>query len=1028
MGTPRRSLAVVGVFAGILLAPGAISAAGPALPADPCYVFQRMGDNLGLTTRTVVSLVQDSQGFIWIGTLDGLFRYDGAQVESYGEDQGLPSPYITQIVAGPDGTIIVATYDGVARSSGQRFEPIETGSLGELGARLPQRIAVDPRGNLYAATTEGLQRIPLDGRAQTRVWTTSEGMPDLSVDAVHVAADGRVWFASGNRVGALDPTNERVEVLPPSIWPFDELVHAILSDADGRIWVRTENHLARLDPGAQSFVRDDEGLPAATLYGMPTMDRDGSLLVPSHAGLFYRQGDAWRRVGSEQGLTSNNVFAVLEDQEGALWIGFGGAGIARWPGRGQWSAWTRAQGLPDDTVWQSLRDAQGRLWVGTSNGVAIWDPAPGEWRVLTEADGIAGRGVWQLALGQDDHIYSISDRGDLTRYDPETLAPEKFPIPGIGGGRVARLASAPDHSVWISRNGKLFAIKGETEPVVESFQVPREYAGCAKDVAFAPDGVMWTSGADGLARYDGESWSRYTTRDGLRVNTVGFMVAASGSELWFVYQDLIGVAHLVLEDGRPVITHFGTEQGLPSDSVYSLGLDSQGSLWAGGDSGLVKMTADGPLRTFTRADGLLWEDLSSHSFLAEPDGSFFIGTSRGLAYYHPAGRVTAEKQPSVVITSATLGGEESLGLAEPSASYEDRVFTIKYSGLTFREPSSVRFLYRLLELEQEFQETSHREVRYATLPPGAYVFEVLCRSASGLTSPKPATFAFVIHPPWWGTWWARGAAVVLLLLLVLAVVWWRTSKLQADRRRLEAAVAERSAELARANKELEQMSYTDALTGAHNRRYFMDVIDESVLRVSRKFDRRTTMAAGRNLAMVFHLVDVDHFKRINDEHGHRAGDKVLAEIAARIKSVLRQSDLLVRWGGEEFLIVCSDAEPTEGSQVSRRILDVVGGKPFDIGGGEQLSRTCSVGWAAYPWFTEAPDAVPFETVIEIADTALYVAKNSGRNRACGVLPLHTEKTADNLPSTWLDESLEQADGRVVRLERTPGPGQGSADA
>jgi diguanylate cyclase (GGDEF)-like protein len=1018
---PLRGLPLVGVLAGILLAVEGPVAADRNLPADPCYVFQRMGDDLGLTTRTVVSLVQDAQGFIWIGTLDGLFRYDGARVESYGEDRGLPSPYINQIVAGADGSILVATYDGVARLSGQRFEPIEAGSLGDMGARLPQRIAVDARNNLYVATNEGLQRLPLDDRDGARFWTASEGMPDLSADAVHVAADGRVWFASGNRVGSLDPASDQVEMLPSSAWPVDDNIHSILSDADGRLWVRTSNHLARLDPGAQSFVHDDEGLPPAPLYGMPAMDRDGSLLVPTHAGLFYRRGDAWRRVGSEQGLSSNNVFAVLEDHEGALWIGFGGAGIARWPGRGQWSGWTRVQGLPDDTVWQSLRDAKGRLWVGTSNGVAIWDPAAGEWRVLTEADGIAGPGVWQLALGQDDHIWSISDRGDLTRYDPETLAPEKFPIPGIGGGRGARLASAPDRSVWISRNGKLFAIRGETEPAVEPFPVPPEFAGCARDVEFAPDGVMWTSGAEGLARYDGQSWSRFTTRDGLRVNAVGFMAAVSGSELWFVYQDLIGVAHLVLEDGRPTVTHFGTEQGLPSDSVYSLGLDSQGSIWAGGDSGLVKMTADGPLRTYTRADGLLWEDLSSHSFLAEPDGAFFIGTSRGLAHYHPAGRITAEKQPSVVITSANLGGEESLGLAEPTAAYENRVFTIEYSGLTFREPSSVRFLYRLLELEQDYQETSHREVRYATLPPGAYVFEVLCRSASGLTSPKPATFAFVIRPPWWDTWWARGAAVALLLLLVTAVVRWRTGKLQADRRRLEAAVAERSAELARANKELEQMSYTDALTGTHNRRYFMDVIDEDIRRVNRRHDRRTSKEPGRNIGMVFYLVDVDHFKRINDELGHRVGDVVLAEIAARIKSVLRQSDLLVRWGGEEFLVVCGDSEPAEGSSVSQRILAAVGTEPFDLGNGDTLRRTCSVGWAPYPWFSEAPIAVSFETVIELADKALYVAKNSGRNRACGVLPLQANSSADNLPSAWLDESLEQVEGSVVRLEHTSGP-------
>lgn len=1016
MGMAHRAVALA--LAGVLMA----GHARADLPASPRYVFQRMGDDVGLTTRTVVSLVQDSNGFIWIGTLDGLFRYDGTQVRSYDEGDGLPSSYIIQIAEAPDGTIYALTYAGVARSEGQGFVAVETGDLGDMGARLPQRIAVDARNNLYIASTEGLQRVPPPDCGKVRFWSTVNGLPELAVNAVHVAADGKVWLASGKRVGSLDPSGDRVEMIPTSGWPVDDYINSILSDAEGRVWVRTTSHLARLEPGATRFVLDDETLPPASLYGMPALDHDGSILVPTHAGLFIKGGSGWRGVGIDQGLSSNTVFSVLEDHEGALWIGFGGVGIARWPGRGQWSAWTTDQGLPDNTVWQSLRDPEGRLWVGTSNGVAIWDPGPGTWRVLTEDDGIAGPGVWQLVMGQDDRMWSISERGELTRYDLETLAPERFPVAGVGGGRMARLVGGPDRTLWLSNYDLLITIRAQDgEPVTGRFPVPDHVRDCTKVVSVASDGVLWSGGPAGLARYDGASWSRFTTRDGLRLDAVEFMAAASGREVWFVYQDLVGVAHLVLEDGRPTVTHFGTAQGLPSNSVYALGLDSRGTLWAGGNAGLVKMTGDGPLEVYTMDDGLVWEDLSSHSFLEEPDGSFFIGTSRGLAHFDPAGRAVKERPPNVVITSAVLGDEQVLGLSKPEAPYEDGVLTIKYSGLTFRDPGSVRFRYRLVGLEEEYQETSLREVRYATLPAGAYTFEVLCRSASGLWSPVSAAFAFEVRPPWWGTWWARGLAFVLLCLLVMAVVWWRTRKLEADRRRLETAVAERSAELARANMELEQMSYTDILTNTRNRRYFMSVIFDNVKRVSRKYDRRTTREPGRNIGLVFHIVDIDWFKKVNDEHGHRVGDRVLADAARRIKSALRQSDLLVRWGGEEFLIVCGDSEPAEGSHISKRILDAVGTDPFDLGEGSTLRRTCSVGWAAYPWFSEDPDAVSFETVIELADKALYVAKNSGRNKACGVLSLEKSQAEENVPSVWLDRPLKDVEGSMVRLVIVDGP-------
>jgi diguanylate cyclase (GGDEF)-like protein len=712
---------------------------------------------------------------------------------------------------------------------------------------------------------------------------------------------------------------------------------------------------------------------------------------------------------------------VLEDHEGALWLGFGGVGIVRWPGRHQWSAWTRDQGLPDDTVWQSARDREGRLWVGTSNGVGIWDPQTRTWRVLTEEDGIAGPGVWQMAEGQDGRMWTISRMGELTRYDPVTLEPEKVPVPGVEDGRMSRLTGGPDGTLWVSSYEHLFTVTlREGQMVFEPVAFPPEVSGCTKIVSVAPDGVVWTGGPAGLARFDGASWRHFSDRDGLRLNQLDFMVAPSGGDVWFVYQDLVGVAHLRLADDGPQIRHFGTAQGLPSNTVYSLGLDAMGRLWAGGNAGLVVLGHDGPIRVFNRNDGLIWDDLSSHSFLAEPDGSFFVGTSRGLAHFTPSAAVMEEKPPNVVITSAVLGGRERIGDGDVEVGYDERTFIVRYSGLTFRDPAAVRFRYRLVGLEEEFQETAMRELRYPTLTAGSYRFEVLCRSASGLWSDRPAVFSFVVRPAWWGAWWTRACAVLLLCILVASVVWLSTRKLEADRRRLEAAVEERNAELARANRELEEMSYTDALTRTRNRRYFMTVILDEVARVMRLYDERTEDESERNRDLVFYIVDIDWFKKVNDEHGHKAGDRVLSQVAGRINSALRQSDLLVRWGGEEFLIMCRDSEPSEGSGVARRILEAVGGAPFDLGGGGTIVRSCSVGWAPFPWFAAATDVVSFETVIELADRALYLAKESGRDRAVGVLPLVREPRAGE-PASWLARPLAELEGKHVRLVRDLGP-------
>jgi diguanylate cyclase (GGDEF)-like protein len=557
----------------------------------------------------------------------------------------------------------------------------------------------------------------------------------------------------------------------------------------------------------------------------------------------------------------------------------------------------------------------------------------------------------------------------------------------------------------------------------EEVALPDEIRGSTLFVEVAPDGTVWTGGPKGLARFDGARWMHFGAKDGLRSDSVTELAARSGEEVWVLYRNLVGLTRMRLRDGQPETRHFGAADGFPSDTFYAIGIDSEGRIWTGGNSGVSVLGGDGAVRTYDRHDGLVWDDLSGHGFLAEPDGSFFLGTSRGLAHYRPAGE-QEPPAPRVVITSVTLGGRTYEGDEDVSVGYEDRDLSLAFACATFRNPSAVRFRTRLVGMDAEPVVTGMREIRYSALPWGRYRFEVECLSARGRWSENPAAFSFAILPPWWVSWWAVGGvgglAVVAVLALVFAIVSLRTRKLRADRSRLEAAVAERSRELARANEELQELSFTDVLTGTRNRRYFMNVVEDDVSRVLRRYDARSVVEPDRNRGLIFLIVDIDWFKKVNDTHGHRAGDEVLAEVGRRLQSALRASDLLVRWGGEEFLVVCRDAEPTEGGEIAKRILDAIGREPFEVADGRSMGRTCSVGWAPFPWSTRDPGAIPYEPVLELADKALYEAKGSGRNTSVGVLPLERGDGALG-SSDWIARSLGELEGTTLRLVRTRGP-------
>jgi diguanylate cyclase (GGDEF)-like protein len=195
------------------------------------------------------------------------------------------------------------------------------------------------------------------------------------------------------------------------------------------------------------------------------------------------------------------------------------------------------------------------------------------------------------------------------------------------------------------------------------------------------------------------------------------------------------------------------------------------------------------------------------------------------------------------------------------------------------------------------------------------------------------------------------------------------------------------AELTNANQVLQEASLTDPLTGARNRRFFDATISGDASQVLRSY---ATPQESRIRDLIFYVVDLDDFKEINDRYGHNVGDKVLLEVTRRINSVIRTGDILVRWGGDEFLIVSRYSNRTEAATVASRILTAVGNpQPGVASAGIEICQTCSIGWAAFPWHPSEPDEVPLEAVLGLADRGVYEAKVAGKNRAIGVLPSET---------------------------------------
>lgn len=218
--------------------------------------------------------------------------------------------------------------------------------------------------------------------------------------------------------------------------------------------------------------------------------------------------------------------------------------------------------------------------------------------------------------------------------------------------------------------------------------------------------------------------------------------------------------------------------------------------------------------------------------------------------------------------------------------------------------------------------------------------------------------------------------------------------------------------LRKAYRAMENMALQDPLTGLKNRRYLAAHIEEDLAQL-----RRQQHNAGRDgLAesdhdMAFLMIDMDHFKSVNDTHGHAAGDAVLVQMADILREATRDSDSVVRWGGEEFLVVAKSTEKGNVHHLAERIRAAVEAHPFDIGGGQVLHKTCSIGFACYPPMVPFQPWPHWENVVSLADQCLYRVKQSTRNGWIGAMP-----GADGAVLSWdLDQALANGQVELVQM-------------
>ncbi|MGA2831485.1 MAG: diguanylate cyclase [Terracidiphilus sp.] len=978
------------------------------------YVFRAFRQAEGLNNLGISSLETDRNGFLWMGTENGVYRFLGSGFERYGAEQGITDLNIRDVVSDPNGTVWVATDSDLYRWVGQRFLPAGRDPIHVEGQR---RVVVEDSRHLLIIEKGHLYRLEHDAEGRMLSFLPLfpdhllASMPDMAnVNSLSVVRERnggiRFWAGCGQglcswlerEAGAAGDwtalqgaaTGAPVQLRDGVVteWGEDKGLAAdrwaaVLLDHTGALWAGGVAHVAVLLPGASGFVdRSIPGSESLSRYSHAPLieDPEGRVLAPAKEGIARWNGAAWQIIGKANGMERvPRIVDMTFDAAGDLWFGSRGDGLYEWAGYEDWEGWGDQQNLPSANIWAIKVASADRVFVGTDRGPAWINPHNGSSGPLTEGQHWAYGQMGGMVVDRDGSLLAGTFSGAILRINPKTghaVQTAKVPARIINAirdssGRVffqtldglyIREAGAPDDRSsslgWKAKGSPaaLPRVKAVDALLGDSSRI---LGGCE-----SPGGDLWFLGNNRLVRFKDGVWTAppIDGLSGMRGALAAVACAPDGA-IW-VTGDQTGTWRLTADKDKMRAWQLELPSDLRILTPLAILVDRRGWVWLGSDMGLLVWNGHN-WRQITEESGLIWNDVNQGMMREAPDGSLWIGTSGGISHLLYPERAFNTIPLTVFLTEFQRGEKNYLGAREITMSWAGSPLILRISSPTMRNRSELSLKIRMAGYQSEWMDTHTGNATFPRLPPGSFTFMAMACNAGLNGCSVPVKVDIKVLPPWWRTDWFYGLCIVASMFLLAGSGRLYVRNLRARSRHLETLVQERTKELEASREQLRIQATHDGLTGMLNRMAILRALTAEMDRVLR--EKRTVVVA---------LIDLDHFKRINDHYGHLAGDEALRWFAAAVGAAIRPYDRAGRYGGEEFLLVLTEVPREAVEQRLVSLQNSISNLAVSARGSE-FTLNCSMGATV---FEPSNNPATVESLLAIADEALYAAKAAGRNR------------------------------------------------
>ncbi len=957
------------------------------------YLFTPVTDPFLARQSSVYHISQDQDGFMWFGSdTDGLLRFDGNNAINWLHPNSLFQQQlnVNYFVIEDNKELWLASWRDGLRYYPQNKHPysfkIDSSDPNALASHRIQTLFKDSANRLWVGTIKGLHYINLDSPYsiqqvafnqplhplfEQRIWgmaespeglwiATSEGVvllnaADQGVQHFTLPVANKLNTSRANEVREIKYLNslviagsaEGIFIFEKHCHCFSKLntpdnlanprVNTLHQGDNATVWIGASNGLYQFDSHKRQWLKTEQDynfLPNVDVRSL-FLDKDKQLWIGSREqGIFfgYQQYQAFKPVfqtmsadilTQANGLTS----AIYHDTSGGLWFTTQSSLFYRKHLGYEWQIIELQQKFGIRKVYRITEDPNGNIWLATSNGLYRVDEL--HLSAVTQPFDLINRpvsAVTDLAIDQQGMFYLGLWQHGLIHWQPSQQIAELqlFEITNTNGDQINHISKGADNTLYaVSRYAGLFS-KSVNTSTWQPLPLPIENLIDGYNCVLSEQGLfLWLCSEYGLWRVDKKT------------------------------QD---------------VKHFTVQDGLPSMFINGAFFDNKNRFWV--------LTNHGPARfepilqhfvSYKLNDGLPSLSMQRNSVSIATTGETLLGTAKGPVLMQVAPEKERLTVPDLVITSIFIDGidhtrdflQNSTELALP---YSYRELIIRFALIDYRNSETNTTRTRLLGLSNRWSDYSnHHEVRYINLSPGKYTLEITGQNSRGINTTNPYQLAIIVQAPWWASTWIWLVAILLIFFITITFMQLQQAHLNKRNFRLQLLVSQRTSELEALTVRLKRRAEHDSLTGLLNRFGFAERFKET-LQNSRRSKQSVSLI----------LVDIDHFKLLNDQYGHDAGDKVLQHFAKMLQDRLRSSDVIGRWGGEEFIIVLENCRDEGAKVFCEELLKNLQHEPCPYHE-FNLYYAATFGIVSLPSTTDSLD-----TWIKLADNALYQGKALGR--------------------------------------------------